>query len=73
MHLADWQIEPWGDYRTELAAAIVASTIANVHRAKDAKPFSPADFMPVTYPPAAPEAVADGAAALDNLRLMGMM
>ena len=46
--LAEYSIEPFGDVRGDLHAAIVASTIANVNRdtSKQRDPFSPIDFMP---------------------------
>ena len=31
--LAFYRIDPWGGYRADLGAAMVASTVANVHRA----------------------------------------
>lgn len=47
--LTDWRayyhLEPFGEERADLRSGIVASTIANVNRGKDVKPFSPADFM----------------------------
>lgn len=46
----DWLVyyaqEPFGEDRADLRAGIVASTIANVHRGKGGKAFSPRDFMP---------------------------
>ncbi len=49
--LSEWaayhSIEPIGGVRADLQAGIVASTIANVNRGKNSKPFSPIDFMPV--------------------------
>ena len=32
--------------RADLRAGIIASTIANCHRRRDAQPFKPSDFMP---------------------------
>lgn len=40
-------IEPIGGPRGDLQAGIVASTIANVNRARGSKAFSPFDFMPL--------------------------
>lgn len=40
------RIEPWGEEREDFRAGIVASTIANVNRASNSKPFTPRDFMP---------------------------
>lgn len=37
---------PIGDHRSDLQTGIIASTIANVNRAKGADPFTPDDFMP---------------------------
>ncbi|MCX7899906.1 MAG: hypothetical protein N2444_07485, partial [Methylocystis sp.] len=36
-----------GGERLDLAAGIVAATIANVHRGKNVEAFKPADFMPL--------------------------
>ena len=44
--LAFYQLEPFGDYRADYRSGVVASTFANAHRAKDASPFRPEDFMP---------------------------
>ncbi len=48
--LTEWQayaeLEPFGEWRGDLRAGIVASTIANVNRKKDSKPFKASDFMP---------------------------
>lgn len=48
--MADWlayaEIEPFGDFRADVRAGIVASTIANVHRGKGQRAFGAADFMP---------------------------
>jgi hypothetical protein len=51
----DWltfsAIEPFGEERADLQAAIIACTIANAFRGKKQKPFKPADFMPKFDPP----------------------
>jgi hypothetical protein len=39
--------EPFLPFRTDLAAGIVASTIANVHRGKHSPTFDALDFMPL--------------------------
>jgi len=39
-------IEPWGEPAAWYRSGILASLIANIHRAKNAPPFTPADFMP---------------------------
>ncbi len=48
--LAEWQaferIDPFGNERADLAAGIIASTIANVHRGKRSKAYDAGDFMP---------------------------
>ena len=50
LEFAEWQaysqIEPFGQDRADLGAAIVASVIANVHRSEQQQPFTPADFLP---------------------------
>jgi len=43
---AYYRISPFGTFRTDLNSGIVASTMANIHRAKGKPPFKPADFMP---------------------------
>ena len=43
--MAFYQLEPFGDYRADYRSGVVASTFANAHRAKDASPFRPEDFM----------------------------
>ncbi|WP_234480191.1 hypothetical protein [Erwinia sp. S38] len=32
--------------RTEISAAVIASTLANINRKKDASPFTVSDFSP---------------------------
>jgi hypothetical protein len=39
--------EPIGDWRADLAAGIVTSTFANIHRKEGAPAFAPVDFMPL--------------------------
>ena len=52
LELAEWaaeySIEPFGELRADLQAAIITSMIANANRdpAKKREPFSPVDFMP---------------------------
>ncbi len=47
--LSEWQLyfeyDPFGGERGDLQAAIVASTVYNMLRGKDAKVANPADFM----------------------------
>ena len=51
--MAYYQLEPFGDYRADYRSGVVASTFANAHRAKDAGPFKPEDFMPFLDKPKA--------------------
>lgn len=48
--LREWQeyaiLEPFGEERADLRAAIVATVIANVFRGKKQRPFKLSDFMP---------------------------
>lgn len=39
------RIDPLGEERRDLAAGIVAATMANCHRSKDTEPYKPGDFM----------------------------
>ena len=59
---AEWmaysRLEPWGEERDDLRMGIVASTVANVNRAKDRKPYKPQDFMPSFEPVSEEEQVA---------------
>jgi hypothetical protein len=45
--MALWQVSPWGADRSDLAAGIIASTIANVNRdsKRRAAAFRPSEFM----------------------------
>lgn len=47
---AAYRESPWGEERADLGVGIIASTLANCHRAKDAKTFRPVDFMPYAQP-----------------------
>jgi hypothetical protein len=38
-------IEPFGERRADLRSAQICAVLANIHRKKDSKPFSPADFL----------------------------
>lgn len=42
---AYYQLDPFGSYRADLQAGVVASTMANIH-AKKGHTFGPSDFMP---------------------------
>lgn len=45
--LAYFRLDPWGESRADLRAAIVASTVANaMARKKGGGHFKPEDFMP---------------------------
>ena len=48
--LAEWmayfRLEPFGERRADLRAGIIASTVANAHRARESRPYRPQDFMP---------------------------
>lgn len=43
--VALYNIDPFDEERADLRAGIVASTLANIHRAKNTEPLSPFDFM----------------------------
>jgi hypothetical protein len=49
--IAYYQIEPFGEERADLRAAIIACVIANANRdsKEHPQPFSPADFMVVPF------------------------
>ena len=40
-----WKMEPWGSYRDNIHAGLIAATIANVNRKPHAKPISHEVFM----------------------------
>jgi protein required for attachment to host cells len=40
------EVEPWGEWRADVRAGIIASTLANIHRKSGAKAYTAADFMP---------------------------
>ena len=44
--MAFYQLEPFGDMRADLRSGVVAATFANANRSKNAKAFTPEDFMP---------------------------
>lgn len=60
---ADYNRQPWGDFRTDLAGGMIASTLANVNRDVKQKPipYSALDFMPLQREaePVAPESPVD--------------
>lgn len=47
---AEWmayaRLEPFGQDRFDIPAAIVAATVANVHRSSDTNPYEIKDFLP---------------------------
>lgn len=43
--MAAYNVEPWGEDRSDLRAGIVASTVANCHSTKGHE-FKPSDFIP---------------------------
>lgn len=45
-----YKAEPWAERRTDVAAGVIASTVANVNRHPDARPFEPLDFAPYLKP-----------------------
>ena len=65
--LTEWMaydvVEPFGDGRGDVQAGVVASTIANIHRAKSARPYRPTDFVPRFGEPPPPEATPEEALA----------
>jgi len=66
--MAFYSIEPFGEQRADLRAAIVASVIANSNRGKNQKPFKPEDFMPFKEaPPKKPQTLAEQQAAFKTL------
>ena len=44
--MAYYELEPFGEWRGDLQAGIIASTLANVYRKKGSDPFKPEQFMP---------------------------
>lgn len=50
---AAYTIEPWGEHRADLRAAMQTSPLVNIHIPKDqrSKATSPADFMPDFWQP----------------------
>lgn len=41
-----YSIEPFGDKRGDIQAGIISQTLANIHRASNAKPYTVQDFIP---------------------------
>jgi hypothetical protein len=42
--------EPWAEARADIAAGMIAATLANVNRGRDTPPFKPLDFAPYLHP-----------------------
>jgi len=40
-----WSTDPWGSYRDNIHAGLIAATLANIHRKKSAPAVSFTDFM----------------------------
>ena len=40
-----WQMDPWGAYRDNIHAGLIASTLANVYRRKNSPPITYQEFM----------------------------
>jgi len=45
-----YRMEPWAEARADIASGMIASTIANVNRRENSRPFSPLDFAPYLKP-----------------------
>lgn len=45
--VAFYRLEPFGEWRADYRAGIVASTVFNINRGKDVEARNPADFMPL--------------------------
>jgi hypothetical protein len=41
----EYQREPWGTWRDNVHAAMIASTVANAFRGEKSRAYSPDDFM----------------------------
>jgi hypothetical protein len=70
------RMDPIGEERHDFSAGIVASTMANCHRSKDADAYTPSDFM-WQYKPAAerdlPEQTPEEVAHIIGSRLGAMV
>jgi hypothetical protein len=55
LHWAEYQREPWGDVRVDVAGAVNARTLAEINRDREKRrePFGLADFMPFAPQPEA--------------------
>lgn len=61
------ELEPFGEWRADLRAGIIASTIANVNRSADSEALTPKDFMPFERTEEEPEVDAR-AEALEQIK-----
>lgn len=43
--MEEYRRDPWGTWRDNTHAAMIANILANAHRGKDTRPFSIDDFM----------------------------
>lgn len=62
--MAFMRLEPFGEFRADLRAGIVAATVANAARSPDRPPFKTTDFMPDFSRADKPAAAAAGDALL---------
>lgn len=65
--IAFYELEPQGEWRADLRAGIIASTIANVNRSADSEALTPKDFMPFERTDEEPEVDAR-AEALEQIK-----
>ena len=54
--LAYYQIEPFGETRADMRAALIAMIMANIYRKKNQPPFNLGDFM-FKFEPSKPQSV----------------
>lgn len=58
MWAALMRVDPWGEWRADLRAGTIASTLVNLKLRKGAKPYSALDFMPFEDKANAPDPAA---------------
>lgn len=70
--LTEWmafdQLEPFGEPRADLRAALVCATTANAHRSRDDRPFALDDFLLGPFGPEAADEATANQRALDGWR-----
>jgi len=44
-----WKMDPWGSYRDNIHAGLIAATLANIHRSKNSRAITHEDFMLVDH------------------------